>query len=215
MSGINWSDHILNFVAVILGVSLAFYISSNSERNKERDEYSQMIRSLIEELETDIGIYTDYQIGANRDQSETIMEVVEMLTNNQSDSLLEKFQGCMSFTNYSPRNVTFNSISSTGKLDLIESYDLRKQISTYHEVWVAEAEFQGNMQVDFYRESLQSWIIKNGDFLNPDLDVLRDKELVNMLIIYKSQIDGKLRKYERLVEEAKALKTKLEELIEE
>ncbi len=214
MKQINWSDHILNFLAVIIGVSLAFYVSNSAEKRKEKEEFDQIIRSLIEEIETDINVYENYQIDRNKQQSKIITEVLGLLNGGKSDSLYEKFKASMNFTNYAPRNVTFKSISSSGKLDLIESFELRKRISIYHEVWVAEAEFRGASQINFHNDHLMPWVMKNTDFADSDLESLNDTEVKNMLIVYKSLIDGKVRQYQKVVSEGKILKEELESLIQ-
>ncbi len=210
MNGINWSDHLLNFVAVILGVSLAFYISDSSARKKEKKELDQIIQSLIDELDTDINVYETYQIQSNKEHAKKIQEVINLIQSNRQDSLYEKFSYINSFNNYAPRNVTFNSITSSGKVDLIGDYELRRKITYYHEVWVAEANFKGENQVNFYNNNLLPWVLENTDFLDPDLSVLDNAELTNILVFYQLIIEGKVKQYERLVEQGKELKAELE-----
>jgi hypothetical protein len=38
MKKVDWPNHLLNFIAVILGVFLAFYVSDRAEKRKERIE---------------------------------------------------------------------------------------------------------------------------------------------------------------------------------
>jgi hypothetical protein len=68
MKQINWSDHILNFLAVIIGVTLAFYVSDNSDRKREKDELEKITRSFISELQDDRETYLEYQIPDNEVQ---------------------------------------------------------------------------------------------------------------------------------------------------
>lgn len=212
MKRINWSDHLLNFLAVILGVSLAFFVNASSERKKQAVEYDEVINSFLEEFESDKDIFTDFQIPDNEGQVNTIAEILQMLQTDEIDSLSQKFPRAIGFNNYHPSNVTFNSLASSGKLDLIKDYALRKQLSVYHTILVKEAENRGKIQVEFYMNHLLPWLLKNTDFTKPDIEAIRDTELVNMLIIYEKLIVNKLRQYELLVSEISDLEQQLTEL---
>ena len=215
MKQINWSDHILNFVAVIIGVSLAFYVNDSSERRQERRELKKILRSINDELEFDISIYEKGQIAKNKNQSLLLQEVVDMLSQGRQDSLTEKFIQSMNYNSYAPRNVTFNSILASGKLDLIEDFELRKRLTIYHEIRVAETDFWVKKQIDFAENRLVPWVMSNTNFVAPDPDDLKNQEVINMLIVYKSLIDGKLRQYDRLVNEAELLKENLQKYLDE
>ena len=216
MGKINWIDHLFNFLAVIIGVSLAFYINTVSEERKKKDELELIIRTLIEELNTDIKVYTTGSLDYNKRQLENIEGVLLLLEQNRTDSLGHKLENCMGFSNYSPRKVTFNSASASGKLELIEDFELKKKIALYHEVWVAEAAFRGDNQIKFYDEHLLPWVLSNSDFsstslsLNPNSRV----QLSNILTMYKSLINSKMNQYKKVMKEAKSLSLDLEELIQ-
>ena len=58
----NWMNHFFNFLAVILGVYLAFYLSERSKINQERKESMILMNSLVNDLSDDIKTYESYQI---------------------------------------------------------------------------------------------------------------------------------------------------------
>lgn len=64
---IHWQNHFFNFLAVILGVYLAFFISEWSKENRDRKEMKVLIESLITDLSDDIRVYEEYQIPINRE----------------------------------------------------------------------------------------------------------------------------------------------------
>ncbi len=215
MKQINWSDHILNFVAVIIGVSLAFYVNSSSEQRQERRELNKILQSLNDEIEFELGIYEQGQIAKNKAQSVLIQEVVDMLNEGREDSLSQKFIKCMNYNSYAPRNVTFNSILASGKLDLIEEFELRKSLTIYHEIRAKETNFWIQKQVDFAENRLLPWVMENTNFVAPDPEDLKRQEVINMLIVYKSLIDGKVRQYNRLVKEGESLKENIQKYLDE
>ena len=114
-----------------------------------------------------------------------------------------------------PRNVTFNSILASGKLDLIEDFELRKALTIYHEIRAKETDFWIQKQVDFAENKLLPWVMENTNFVSPDPKDLKKQVVINMLIVYKSLIDGKVRQYERLVKEGESLKENIQNYLDE
>ncbi|MEQ9403532.1 MAG: hypothetical protein RIM99_08105 [Cyclobacteriaceae bacterium] len=216
MKQINWSDHILNFVAVIMGVSMAFYISSSSERQKEKRELTHILTSLIDELQEDRETFDEYQITSNENQSKALGDVLQRLVSGNTDSLELKFSNAITINNYHPFGVTFKSISYSGKLELIDDFELRTEISNYHELMASEAMLRGEAQYNFFMNQLMPWMIKNTSLVNPDVSKLvGNDELINILILYKSMLDNKLRSYYDLSEAAGTLEEKLNHLLSE
>ena len=76
MKGIDWLTHILNFLAVIAGVFLAFYISDAAEHKKEQKQLSHIINIIIEDLKEDQATFENYQIPINEKQLSAIDRLV-------------------------------------------------------------------------------------------------------------------------------------------
>jgi hypothetical protein len=112
--------------------------------------------------------------------------------------------------------VTFNSIVSSGKLDLLSDFELRKEISTYYQLSAKEAEARGQFQVDFYMDQVLPWIINENDILNLSMeDVMNDKKLSNILVLYRSLIDSKTNQYRVMVKKCEELENKLKSVLDE
>lgn len=205
MKNINWIDHLINFISVILGVSIAFYASNWSEGRKNRNESIRIVESLIQELERDIRIYEKFQLDYNRKQAANLNKAIEDIRNNKLDSLPYLIRGGIGYNNYAPPSVTFNSIISSGKLGLIEDYKLQIQISTFYEAITKEARFRGNNQVEFYKEQFMPLIIESTDLLNPKVEDINLTQLTNMLLLYQNMIRSKVNKYEEVVTSGKTL----------
>lgn len=216
MKGINWSDHILNFLAVIIGVSMAFYVSDTADKNKESEELENIIQSFIDELQEDRKVYLDYQIPENEQQTKLIWDVLTRIGEKRSDSLPGKIQQSLAINNYSPAGVTFNSLVSSGKLDLLSDFELRKEISTYYQLLSKEAESRGQLQVDFYMDQVLPWIINENDMMNISMsDVMNDTKLSNILILYRSLVDNKTRQYKVIAKESEELEERLKSMYNE
>ena len=216
MKQINWADHILNFLAVIIGVSLAFYISSSAEKNRKNLEVDAAKQSFIDELISDREVFVDYQIPGNEDQLEALQKIVEMSITGEVDSLDEKFDYLLDINNYAVSSTTFNSLASSGKLSLIRDFELRKAIASYHQGTAEEAEYLGTVQTDFFMLQLIPWISKNTSVidLNPR-ETIKNTEFVNLVVIYGSLIKNKVEQYHLIVEKSIALEEALKESMNE
>ena len=201
----------LNFVSVILGVSLAFLISSQSELNKQQSEFNQNIAAILEELESDIKTYETYQIPDNKDKLEQMHQAIQMISEQTGgDSINAKLFVYFDVNNYSPTNITINSLISSGRLDLMKDIKLKKNILFYQNLAI-EMEAQGQFQVDFLMDRLTPWFIENGRFFVGEKNYIDDNDedvagTVMLLSLYTSFVENKIRKYEYALESAKDLR---------
>lgn len=209
---INWFDHLFNVLSVIIGVSLAFLVNDSAESRKKQNEYNAVIDSFLEELYSDKTTYIDYQIPDNKDQAKVISQVLQLIEREETDSLIQKFSRAIGINNYHPPGVTFSSLQSAGRLEIIEDFELRKELSTYHTILAEEARLRGQIQVDFYMDQLMPWLLINTDFKNPDTQALNDPHLSNLLILYQSFLENKVSNYERMVDQIDYLEEKLKNL---
>lgn len=211
MKNINWFDHLLNFVSVIVGVSLAFYIGDRNDRSNQEAEADQIVQALIDELDRDISVYDNYQIANNQDQLNKIGVVLQRLRTENFDSLDVYFQGVLGFRNYSPQSVTFNSIAASGKLELIDNFDLRMQLTTYHNILAKEGQFKGTAQVDFYNTHFVPVLLNGGDLMNPDISSYDLTQVSNLLMLYGEMIREKVNHYGVISKGAKELTAALKD----
>ncbi len=209
MQSSRWTDHILNFLAVILGVSLAFIISNKSEQAKIDNEFEKNLTAILDEVEADIYTFDSYQIPDNKDKLEDMQEVLGMLTSKTGeDSLNSKLNVFFDINNYAPTNITISSLISSGKLDLISDFELKKKILAYENT-SQELEAQGKFHVDFLMDQVTPWFIKNSEFFVGNKSGWYEKENYEAVVIfslYVAFVGNKINKYESASKEAKVLR---------
>lgn len=215
---INWSDHILNFVSVILGVSLAFIISSRSEDSKVNKEFEQTLSAILNEVESDINTFETYQIPDNKEKLAIMQEVIGMMSEKVGeDSLTEKLLVYYNVNNYAPTNITVNSLISSGKLDLISDFDLKTRILWYQSTG-DELLAQGELQVNFLMDYVTPWFVDNSSYFvadKPKWYSEDNSDAIMIFTLYTSFVDNKIGKYEDALEEAKVLRDKIKEYQQE
>lgn len=211
---IDWPNHLFNFVAVILGVYLAFYVSERAKINDDRKESIVLMSSLVNDLSEDINVYENYQIPANIKQHKDVEELIAMLIDKNFDGIGEQLRLVMQVENFAPTSSTYSSMKLSGKLRLIDNLSLRKNLTEYYDGMVAESSRKGEFQAEYFTKDLLVWLTNNVDLI--EMEILDKKDLtvlINHLIIYGSLIDQKVESYKSIVEDSKKLKERIEALI--
>lgn len=210
-----WLNHLFNFLAVILGVYLAFYINERALLNREIKESHVLMNSLVSDLSEDIKAYEEYQIPENIRLQEDLNKLLELLLKNNLEGIGDELSAVFQVENFNPTTSTYSSMKSSGKLKLIDDLALQKELSDYYEGVVPESINKGEFQVDYFTEELLTWLTSNVDLA--EMKLLKEDELVelrNKLIIYESLIDQKVNSYKLLVEDSKKLKKSIESIFQ-
>ena len=208
---INWSDHLPNFVSVIVGVSLAFIISNKSELSKQQTEFDENIVAILEEVESDIKTYETYQIPDNKTKLERMHQGIQMISDQVGgDSISAKIFAFPEVNNYSPPNITINSLISSGRLELMKDFELKKNILLFKNI-ALEMEAQGAFQGDFLTDHLMPWFIEKGKYFVGEKNFIDDYDQdmsssLMLLTLYAQFVANKIAKYEYALENAKALR---------
>lgn len=210
----NWLNHLFNFLAVILGVYLAFYINEKAKINQDRNESLILMKSLANDFSEDIKTYEEYQIPENIQHQKNVENLLKLLSTDSLAGIEDQLSTIFQLENFAPTTSTYSSMPSSGKLRLIEDLALQKKLSDYYEGLVLESIKKGEFQVDFFTNELLTWLTNNVDLL--EMEILNKEELIvlrNKLIIYESLIGQKVKAYEMIVEDSRKLKQRIESII--
>jgi len=133
-SSINWRDHFINFLVVIVGVTIAFYLSNRKERTEQAQLERNSLESIVVDLNNDIEFLT-----ASTDTLQTLKSKLQhfvgdlMAGQATRDSLFEYISIQYVQLPFFPSDNTYQSLVVSGKLDVISDFELRKQLTElYH-----------------------------------------------------------------------------------
>ncbi len=214
MKNINWLDHIANLLVVILGISIAFYLESyKSDTDNSRQE-KNYLESLVDDLHTDI-----QSIEALLNANERIMNSLISLSNASvgieklSDSSLVN---CMFTIQYnppfSPQRTTYESLKSSGKMDLINDFELRSQtVGVYEQHYRSMGEYDHSLS-EHVRDFIKPFYMKNVHFkgryaMNDDF--LTNNEFRNMIFAYRYLFVAKNEYYKKVRDQVIEVKSNL------
>lgn len=210
----HWLNHLFNFLAVILGVYLAFYINEAAKSKQEVRESVYMMNALLSDLSDDIKVYESYQIPANKQQQASLQQVLEGLMSDPPVLQGEQLTQVLQLENYAPTTSTYSAMRSSGKLGYIQDLSLQRALNSFYEGLATESVRKGEAQADYLLQDLLSWLTINLDLI--DMKVLQKDALIvlrNKLLIYDSLLDQKVKAYEEVVTSSEALKTQIEAVL--
>lgn len=205
-----WLNHFFNFLAVILGVYLAFYMNERAENMRNQKEADVILESLMNDMAGDVETYENYQIPVNKQQLDSLRVLIDILTHERDTEIGPHLSAVFQLDNFAPTTSTYSSIKDSGKLGLIKNLELQKSISSYYESLAEESMRKSEYQAEYFTSELLSWITDNVDLTTAE--ILHPEELIvlrNKLMIYESLIDQKVASYEALVSGSKELQAGL------
>ena len=209
---IDWQNHLFNFLAVILGVYLAFFINEKALKHQEKKEAQQYIHMLISDLESDLDAFTKHQIPYNQAILKQLDTVIIALNNNDLKTFENQLGNILEVENYAPTDVTYSMMKTTGKLNLLNDIELKKNIADFYEVVGYECQAKNELQVTYFTNIILDWLTQNTQFQTMTLTNTNNlNTFANQLLIYQSFIAQKVNQYQLVVDDGTALKEKLEQ----
>ncbi len=114
MKNINWLDHFVNLLVVILGITVAYTLNNIREDNKTRILQNTYVQSMIDDIEIDIKELDS--LITNDSISLALLDRVLSIEEKPlgDDSLQLILSSISSFEVFSSRNITYESIKSSG-----------------------------------------------------------------------------------------------------
>ncbi len=206
-------NHLFNFVAVILGVLLAFWINEKSSTNRERGEARELMQALANDLREDVQSYKEYQIPVNQQHQQQLDSLISAMDSQNLDRVNKFLPSIFQVQNYVPTASSYNSMKASGKLGLVDNLKLQKYLSDYFDGMVLESSLKSQAQVDYLMDEMLPWVADNADISNMDIQSVNGlTPLKNRVIIYKLLVDQKVDSYKYIQEEAEMLLKQLDSL---
>jgi len=220
MKKINWLDHLVNLFVVIAGITIAFAMN-NWKSDNDRDQLEQeYFKRFIVDLHNDIKeldsliIDDSTQINAMNKlilfDPENDLNENGLLTNEMGQAV-NRLAYLNTFTS---QNTTFQSLVSSGKLDVIKGFDIKMELlDHYHNNLNTLSEVE-----QYYRKSFDNNIlpfaVKNFSELgsNPE-KVLNTRGFDTMIQVHNSLLQQRNQAIRSCRKSALKLKEHLNQLL--
>ena len=153
--GANYFRYILEFIIIITGVVLSFYLDDLRQLNEKESYKDTLIEELLVTSQEDLKQIEKITLDLNKVQA-FIKELLLDLEDEQKDisdsEIAEKYLFITQKMSVSffPQNGTFNQLISTGSIELIDSKEFRRVLlnnyTHYYERNSANNFFSGSIQ---------------------------------------------------------------------
>ncbi len=192
---INWQSTIVELLVVIVGVTIAFQLNNMKENGAKLDLEKKYVASLISDLESDIH-NLDSLINSDEIRIKHIKRLYHYLAENTNMDSVDVVVPQLAYLSlFYPRNITYESMKTSGKLDLIQDLTIKNKIVELYEFTLVEkeeAEYYHRLLIDDYMIPLLMGNINyDGTF---DRGIL-DKKFMNHVMSYIVTMVQKIAKY--------------------
>lgn len=119
MKKINWFDHLINLLVVIVGISVAYALNNWNQSRKVALLQKTYVQSMVDDLDFDIN-ELDSLIDYENENLKIFRRVISAKNHPLSeDSTQLAIARIASLNTFSSRNITYESIKSSGKFELL------------------------------------------------------------------------------------------------
>ena len=129
--GANYLRYILEFIIIITGVVLSFYLDDLRQLNEKESYKDTLIEELLVTSQEDLKQIEKITLDLNKVQSfikELLLDLEDKQKNISDSEIAEKYLFITQKMSVSffPQNGTFNQLISTGSIELIDSKEFRR-----------------------------------------------------------------------------------------
>lgn len=204
MKNINWLDHFINLFVVIIGISVAYALNNLNESTKVENLQKTYVQSMIDDLDVDL---QDLDSMILQDKEDLIIFQRVMAAGSHplsNDSSALALSRIASMSTFNSRNITYESIKSSGKFELLDLKLRIDIIEFYHHGYDQINEIE-----EYYKNNFDNQIIPillqsafnneaNGSAISEELnyDFLKKDGFRTILALHISFLTQKIQAYQ-------------------
>jgi len=168
-SKINWINHLIELLVVIIGISIAFSLNNWRERAKTSNLEIKYLKSFQNDLKSDLHRLTEV-IPANEQKLQRIKDNIfeyDVPEKWVMDSVTAVITDMLIINTFVRKKSTYESIKNSGNLNIISNYSLQTELIDYYTLFGQLAETER-----IYDSWLNQFIIP---FVQENMDILKQK----------------------------------------
>ena len=166
-------EYLIEFVLVIVGISIAFWLSELAEESKKDEIEQQYLQDLKEDLVEDIELL-EYLTLLNQGKAATLSSALSYYTDPKKemnlDSLTTYANVIGNLNLFQPNNFTYLSLKQSGDFKIIKDHDIRKKLvrlySSYETVDLEQQNLMKALDDHYYPEYFKNYEMISGKVIN-------------------------------------------------
>ncbi len=191
---IDWLNHFLEFIVVVIGILLAFQLNTCRENKRETALIERHITNIIEESQFN-DTRMERSLKSTQETLNTINSILAEVDNAaEVPSISEKVYKLLNFEASYFKITAYNSLKESGDIRFMDDFQLRDDIITLYEYynWASGLD---EALADTYSNYLYPYVMKNVDMnsgLVQDPLIFKNIEFKNAIIAYKYILQARL-----------------------
>ncbi len=124
-------EYFIEFIIVILGITIAFWLTNQSELRKEKRLEKAYLKQLLDDLNQDIesfNITTKFNKNKTASLNECLIYIVEHQGMLSADTIAKYALQVGNYNFFYPSNHTYLTLQQSGDLRLLQSQKLKKNL---------------------------------------------------------------------------------------
>ena len=164
MKKLNWQYAFGEILIVILGISIAFSMNKCAEDKQNKSQKLQYLTNIINDIETDKQSL-ETNIVALDNKIKTTSEILPVLNTNSPNKrqIIGKIFSVASISNFSPKDITYQTLINSGDLKLIDDFNIKTAIEghySFYDDMLKAYERQENI----HKQYLGNYLIEHADY---------------------------------------------------
>jgi hypothetical protein len=219
MKEIKWLNLLLELIVVIFGVTIAFSLDNWKESRKAGNAERQYLLSFKSDLEKDIFVLDSLTdtLSIQKNNCEQLIQCI--YRNDFSNKNLLQYSISLFFvTNFTPHSATYKSLTSSGQMQLITDFELRKELVDHYDITYAFLALLDELNQDQVYQYKMPFLHDNIQYIGGGIlntDVMKTSKYVNITMSTFYFLGRKIDEYTRAEESAQKLVEALNEKLDE
>lgn len=199
---IDWLNHFLEFIVVVIGILLAFQLNSCSQDRQQQEHVTQHITKIVEESQ-----FNHQLLQQAVENSEGLLalldETLGLLADDEPNvaALSGNALRLLALDYIYIKTKAYHTLTETGDIRLIKDSQLQNNIVALYEYynWITGVD-QSTRET--YRDNYLAYAIQHFDLVThkpQDLSVYTDPVFINSLGVYRYSIDFRLQKLKEVL----------------
>lgn len=199
---IDWLNHFLEFIVVVIGILLAFQLNTCSEKKKEKKLIIEHINNIIDETQLNKSLLQN-----SIKNSEKLIATLDSTIQLTEKDTLDVYKihpltlQLLSLDYIYIKKNAYNSLVQSGDIRFLEQSELQNDIVSLYEYYGWLEGLDNNSRIT-YNENYLPYATNNFDLINykpQEKSIYKNKLFRNYLSVYKFSIVFRLQKQNEIL----------------
>ena len=163
-------EYLIEFVLVVLGISLAFWLGERSEQRKKTNLEQEYLQNLMVDLKADVDLI-DYLLVLDQGRSDILKTVEDFTQKKASDLTIDEVPGLVlemsEFDLFYPNDFTYVTLKQSGDFKIIKSQTIRnllvKLYSSYQSIDREQTNLVNSLDNNFFPKFYENYQVVTGE----------------------------------------------------